>query len=137
MNSYNYNAVKEFHERFGAHIEKTPTLPDEATRKLRRDIIDEEHEEFKQAEANDDIVEIADALADLVYVIYGTAISYGIPLDQVITEVHRSNMSKLDQNGEAIVSENGKVQKSDLYFPPNIKGIIDSYKNNKGSLNDE
>lgn len=126
--------VAEFHRCFGAAISDTPSLPDESTseglalRKLRRKLIREEFNEFLAAEDDNDIVEIADACADLLYVILGTAVSYGIPLDVIFDEVHRSNMSKLDENGKPIYRADGKVLKSSSFTPPDIAGIIAFYQ---------
>lgn len=86
--------VKEFHDTFNVYSSETPALPETKIRDLRKRLIDEEHEEFKLGEVNNDIVEIADALADLIYVINGTAVSYGIPLDEIFDIVHNSNMDK-------------------------------------------
>ena len=101
-----------------------PALPDTATRDLRKKLLAEEYTEYTTAEAEDDIVEIADALADLIYIACGTAVAYGIPLDRVFAEVHRSNMSKLGENGRPIYRDDGKVLKGPTYSPPNIKTIL-------------
>ena len=119
--------VLQFHRTFGSHIETLPTLdvPAEVLA-LRESLIREEFEEYLEAIAAGNLVEVADALADLVYVLYGTAISYGIDLDRVIDEVHRSNMSKLDAGGHPIVREDGKMLKSALYSPPDVAGVLAS-----------
>lgn len=88
------NQVKEFHDTFGVYSQDTHGLPKRAVRKLRKSLIKEEFKEFLLGEKNNDIVEIADALADLIYVINGTAASYGIPLDDIFQTVHDSNMDK-------------------------------------------
>jgi predicted HAD superfamily Cof-like phosphohydrolase len=90
-----HHLVKEFHETFGVPVETFPSLPDTERMELRRKLIEEEFAEFELALASQDLVEVADALADMVYVIYGAALEFGIPLDVVIAEVHRSNMTKL------------------------------------------
>lgn len=86
--------VKEFHETFNVHTSEIPKLPNRKIRSLRKRLIAEEHKEFKDGEKNNDIVEISDALADMIYVINGTAVSYGIPLDEIFNIVHESNMDK-------------------------------------------
>lgn len=121
-----FEQVMEFHQTYNCLITAKPTLPDAANRKLRLDLLKEEYEELLEAEANDDLVEIADALADMQYLIQGHAISYGIPLDAVFNEVHRSNMSKLDENGKPIYREDGKILKSALFSRPDIKSILDA-----------
>lgn len=126
--------VAEFHKCFGAAIAARPSLPDESTadglalRKLRRKLVREEFNEFLAAEDDNDLVEIADACADLLYVILGTAVSYGIPLDEIFDEVHRSNMSKLGEDGKPIYREDGKVLKSASFSPPDIAGILAAHK---------
>ena len=119
-----HHAVTEFHEAFGLMVNSVPALPDTATRDLRKKLLAEEYTEYTTAEAEDDIVEIADALADLIYIACGTAVAYGIPLDRVFAEVHRSNMSKLGENGRPIYRDDGKVLKGPTYSPPNIKTIL-------------
>lgn len=134
MAKTNFDKLKEFHTAFDAQQSDKPHLPDYNTeegrsqRDLRIRILREEFEEYLEGERNHDIVEIADALADIVYVAYGTAVAYGIPLDEVFNEVHRSNMSKLDENGKAIKREDGKVMKSALYSPPDIEAIINRHR---------
>jgi predicted HAD superfamily Cof-like phosphohydrolase len=92
--------------------------------KLRVDLLVEETGEFSDATAKGDIVGIADALADIVYVAYGAAVTYGIDLDAALREVHRSNMSKLDDQGRPVYREDGKVLKSARYTPPDIAGVL-------------
>jgi predicted HAD superfamily Cof-like phosphohydrolase len=87
-------------------------------------LLEEEVEEFAAASAARDLVEIADALGDLVYVAYGSAVTYGIDLDAVLAEVHRSNMSKLDADGHPVLRSDGKVMKSDRYTPPDVAGVL-------------
>jgi len=86
----------------------------------------EEMIELQDAEADDDLAGIADALADLVYFAIGTAVAYGIPFDEVFSEVHRSNMTKLDTDGNVIYRDDGKVLKPDTWEPPHIKEILDA-----------
>lgn len=121
-----FDCVREFHETYNLARGLHPALPDEKLRQLRIDLLREEMDEYIQGETADDIVEIADALADIIYIACGTAVAYGIPLDRVFAEVHRSNMSKLDENGKPIYREDGKVLKSRLYSPPDVKGILDA-----------
>jgi len=92
---------------------------------LRVRLLREEVEEFADATERLDIVAIADALADIVYVAYGSAITYGIELDAVVREVHRANMSKLDQAGRPVLREDGKVLKSQQYRPPDVTAVLE------------
>jgi predicted HAD superfamily Cof-like phosphohydrolase len=87
-------------------------------------LLKEEVKEFIDAAADADLGGIADALADIVCVVYGTAVTYGIDLDRVLAEVHRSNMSKLDKSGKPLIRNDGKVIKSDQYFPPDVAGVL-------------
>ena len=118
-----YDAVDAFHEAFGLPRGTEPALPSQTVRDLRRDLLEEEWQEYMVAEHEDDIVEIADALADIIYIACGTAVAYGIPLDRVFAEVHRSNMAKL-VDGKVIRREDGKVLKPDGWTPPDIKGVL-------------
>jgi len=86
--------------------------------------VEEEVSEFVAASEKEDLVGIADALADIVYVVYGTALTYGIDLDSVLREVHRSNMSKLGDDGKPLIRGDGKVLKSERYFPPDIASVL-------------
>jgi predicted HAD superfamily Cof-like phosphohydrolase len=115
-----YDAVDEFHAAFNLPRAETPLLPDISTRELRKALLREEFEEYLAAEADDDIVEVADALADIIYIACGTAVAYGIPLDMVFAEVHRSNMDKLGPDGKPIYREDGKVLKPAGWQPPDI-----------------
>lgn len=116
--------VTRFHEVFDQPVVKTPTLATEARAALRLDLIEEEFNELQAAVNDGDLVEIADALADLVYVTYGTAIEYGIELDPVVQEVHESNMLKLNPDGDVDYDENGKVRKPDYWESPDIEGVL-------------
>jgi predicted HAD superfamily Cof-like phosphohydrolase len=181
--------VKEFHTSFGAFVGTTPQLPELKTRNLRKKILEEEFNEFYEAIEQNDLIEVADALADICYIACGTSISYGItpeksyefhsftkpnnqgreyylsimkkvfayyafaealndlnkiaeslqdilstcssvsddfniPLQKVFNEVHRSNMTKLDDNGKPIFREDGKIMKSSNYEPPDIKKVL-------------
>jgi len=119
-----YTDVRDFHQAFGQRIGEKPELPDIEERKLRIKLLDEEVFEYTDAEYADDLVEIADALADIIYIACGTAVSYGIPLDDVFAEVHRSNMAKL-VDGKVIRREDGKIQKPEGWTPPDIKGVLE------------
>jgi len=118
--------VLDFHEAFDLPREPLPTSHVSGTRaQLRVRLLREEVEEFADATERRDLVAIADALADVVYVAYGSAITYGLDLDAVVREVHRSNMSKLDACGAPVLREDGKVLKSERYRPPNVGNVID------------
>ena len=120
-----YTNVKDFHLAFGQRIGETPSVPEDLNeRELRIDLLEEEFNEYMEAEKNSDIVEIADALADIIYIACGTAVSYGIPLDKIFDEVHRSNMAKL-VDGKVLRREDGKVQKPAGWTAPDIRGILD------------
>jgi predicted HAD superfamily Cof-like phosphohydrolase len=123
MTSAASNYVKEFHEAFGVPVHTEPGIREHRAA-LRHALILEEFEEFDEALTNNDIVEVADALADLIYVIYGTAHEFGIPLDEILAEVHASNMSKLGEDGKPIHREDGKVLKGPGFFRPNIAKFL-------------
>lgn len=116
-------SVGRFHQAFDLPRAVRPNagVPD-ALAQLRVDLLVEEVREFADATAQRDLVGIADALADIVYVAYGAAVTYGINLDAALHEVHRSNMSKLDENGRPVYRADGKVLKSERYMPPDIPG---------------
>jgi predicted HAD superfamily Cof-like phosphohydrolase len=97
---------------------------DHALARLRVALLQEEVGEFVAASARRDLIGVADALADIVYVAYGTALTYGIDLDAVLHEVHRSNMSKLGSDGKPLIRDDGKVLKSEGYFPPNVESVL-------------
>lgn len=119
--------LEEFHRVFGAHLETTPTtnLPAE-TVALRVSLIQEELNEYRYAAEAHDLRAVADALSDLMYVVLGTYISHGLQdiAEALFAEVHRSNMSKLDDNGRVIYREDGKVLKSDRWSPPDLERIL-------------
>jgi predicted HAD superfamily Cof-like phosphohydrolase len=118
-----YDAVDAFHSAFGLLRAEQPQLPDEAARQLRINLLYEEYCEYLKGETEDDLVQIADALADMIYIACGTAVAYGIPLDKVFAEVHRSNMAKL-VDGKVIRREDGKVLKPEGWTPPDVKGVM-------------
>lgn len=122
-----YDAVVEFHRAFGLIENSKPTLPTDDVRTLRKKLLEEEFIEYNVGEDKNDLVEIADALADLIYIAYGTAVAYGIPLDKVFAEVHRSNMAKLGPDGKPIYRDDGKVLKPAGWTPPDIKSILDAH----------
>jgi predicted HAD superfamily Cof-like phosphohydrolase len=120
------DAVAEFHTAFRLQMRLLPTADiDPSLVGLRIALLEEETGEFEIAALKGDLVGIADALADIVYVAYGTALTYGIGLDSVLQEVHRSNMSKLDADGQPLIRDDGKVLKSERYFPPDIQAVLD------------
>jgi predicted HAD superfamily Cof-like phosphohydrolase len=118
-------SVGRFHQAFGLPLASRPTVDiPAALAKLRVDLLVEEVGEFADATTARDIVGIADALADILFVAYGAAVTYGIDLDAALREVHRSNMSKLDEHGKPVYREDGKVLKSALYTPPDISRVL-------------
>lgn len=116
--------VREFHEAFGLPVREAPYLPDAGERRVRRELLREEWGEYASAEYKRDMIGIADALGDMLYVIYGTALAYGIDLDSVVEEIHRSNMTKLGEDGKPIFRWDGKVLKGPGYSPPDIGGAL-------------
>ena len=122
----NFSKVWQFMHSFGQETLSRPTLPDVDLAELRLDLIQEEVDELAQAIIDQDIVEIADALTDILYVTYGAGHAFGIDLDTCFTEVHRSNMSKLGIDGKPIYRQDGKVLKGRGYTPPQLAKIIQS-----------
>ena len=120
----NFDKVKEFMITFGQEVKNNPEFPNEKIIELRKKLIDEEFNELKQAIEDNDIVEVADALTDILVVTYGAGIAFGIDLDKCFDEVHKSNMSKLSEDGQPIYNEYGKVMKGPNYFKPNLKKIL-------------
>ena len=120
----NFQKVKTFMQTFGQEVKIKPSFSTEKINQLRYNLINEELEELKQAIANKDLLEVADALTDILYVTYGAGHAFGINLDRCFDEVQRSNMSKLDINGRPIYNESGKVMKGPNYFKPDLKKII-------------
>lgn len=121
------NHVRDFHEAFKINNENSPTVNiDDKTIMLRYKLMREENEEYLEAAQNADLVEVADALGDMLYILCGTILSHGMQhkIEEVFEEIQRSNMSKLDKNGQPIYREDGKVMKSDQYFKPNISSIL-------------
>ena len=120
-------SVEEFHTVFQIGNADKIQLINERDYTLRYNLIKEENEEYLEACKNGDIVEIADALGDQLYILFGTILKHGLQhkIEEVYDEIHRSNMSKLDENGSPIFREDGKILKSNLYFRPDIKKILD------------
>lgn len=120
-------SVEEFHDVFQIGNSSEVKLIDERDYMLRYNLIKEENEEYLDACKKGDIVEIADALGDQLYILFGTILKHGLQhkIEEVYDEIHRSNMSKLDENGQPIFREDGKILKSNLYFKPDIKKVLD------------
>ena len=116
----NFQMVQEFHQTFECLRNDTPVILELADWNLRVKLMEEELAEVRKAYANQDRINIAKELADLLYVVYGTADSCGIDIDKVFEEVHKSNMSKLDKDGKVLRREDGKVLKSELYREPDL-----------------
>lgn len=117
--------VLQFHRAFSLPRNAIPTLdvaPELAALRLR--LLAEESQELDDAMRAADLVAIADALGDLTYVLFGTAVTYGIDLEAVVREIHRSNMSKLDSRGRPVLRDDGKVLKSERYAPPDINAVL-------------
>ena len=111
-------------ETFGQEVKNKAEFPDEKIQKLRLSLIEEELSELKEAIKNKEIIEVADALTDILYVTYGAGHAFGIDLDRCFDEVQKSNMSKLDENGKPIFNEYGKVLKGPNYFKPNLEKFV-------------
>ena len=125
-----FNKVKKFHEVFLIGNEKKPkAVIDRSTFLLRHRLMHEENEEYLEACENGDIVEIADALGDMLYIWCGTVLKHGMQdiICDIFDEIQRSNMSKLDENNQPIFRQDGKILKGANYIKPNIKGILEKY----------
>lgn len=121
------NAVKEFHEAFEIGYKEEPSVfLGESKNLLRFNLMKEENEEYLEAAMNNDIVEVADALGDMLYILCGTIIEHGLQhkIEEVFDEIQRSNMSKLGEDGRPIYREDGKVMKGPNYFRPNFEAIL-------------
>ena len=121
----NFEDVKTFMKAFGQMIRTRPQFPDDKTTQLRFDLIKEELNELEVAMKTKNLKEIADALADILYVTYGAGYAYGINLDKCFKEVQRANMSKLGKDGKPIYNEKGKVMKGPNYLEPNLKQLVE------------
>ena len=120
----NFNKVGTFMKTFGQDVKNKPSFSTDKINKLRLDLIKEELDELKEAMDNKDLLEVADALTDILYVTYGAGHAFGINLDQCFEEVQNSNMSKLGENGEPIYNESGKVMKGPNYFKPDLSKFV-------------
>ena len=120
----NFNKVGTFMKTFGQEVKTKPSFSSDKINKLRIDLIKEELEELQEAMKNNDLLEVADALTDILYVTYGAGHAFGINLDKCFDEVRNSNMSKLGENGEPIYNESGKVMKGPNYFKPDLSKFV-------------
>ena len=120
----NFEDVGLFMSTFGQEVKEKAEFPDNDIIALRLELIQEELNELREAIGNADIVEVADALTDILYVTYGAGHAFGIDLDKCFQEVQESNMSKLDHNGDPIYREDGKVMKGPNYFQPDLERIV-------------
>ena len=121
------DAVQAFHEAFKINVNHEPTINvSDQIKELRFNLMKEENEEYQEAVQNNDLIEVADALGDMLYILCGTIIEHGMQdkIEQVFDEIQRSNMSKLSEDGEPIFREDGKVLKGPNYFKPNILKIL-------------
>ena len=122
----NFGKVGIFMKTFGQDVKDKPSFSSDKINKLRIDLIKEELEELKEAMNNSDLLEVADALTDILYVTYGAGHAFGINLDECFDEVQNSNMSKLDESGKPIYNESGKVMKGPKYFKPDLSKILNN-----------
>ena len=121
----NFEKVKTFMKTFGQEVKEKSSFSSDKINELRFNLIKEELEELRTAIDTKNLVEVADALTDILYVTYGAGHAFGINLDKCFDEVQDSNMSKLDENKQPIYNDSGKVMKGPNYFPPNLKKIIE------------
>ena len=120
----NFNKVGTFMKTFGQEVKTKPSFSNDKINKLRIDLIKEELDELQEAMKNNDLLEVADALTDILYVTYGAGHAFGVDLDKCFDEVQNSNMSKLGENGEPIYNESGKVMKGPNYFKPDLSKFV-------------
>ena len=120
----NFNKVGTFMKTFGQEVKTKPSFSSDKINKLRIDLIKEELDELQEAMKNNDLLEVADALTDILYVTYGAGHAFGVDLDKCFEEVQNSNMSKLGENGEPIYNESGKVMKGPNYFKPDLSKFV-------------
>ena len=120
----NFNKVGTFMKTFGQEVKTKPSFSSDKINKLRIDLIKEELDELQEAMKNNDLLEVADALTDILYVTYGAGHAFGIDLNKCFDEVQNSNMSKLGENGEPIYNESGKVMKGPNYFKPDLSKFV-------------
>ena len=120
----NFELVGDFMESMDQEVRIKPSFPEGDIQKLRFDLVEEELDELQYGIDNQDIVEIADALTDLLYVVYGAGHAFGIDLDECFNEVHRSNMTKLGEDGRPLYRDDGKVMKGPSYEEPNLEQFL-------------
>ena len=120
----NFNKVGTFMKTFGQEVKTKPSFSSDKINKLRIDLIKEELDELQEAMKNNDLIEVADALTDILYVTYGAGHAFGINLDKCFDEVQNSNMSKLDENGKPIYNDAGKVMKGPNYYKPDLSKFV-------------
>ena len=120
----NFNKVGTFMKTFGQEVKTKPSFSSDKINKLRIDLIKEELDELQEAMSNNDLLEVADALTDILYVTYGAGHAFGIDLDKCFDEVQNSNMSKIGEKGEPIYNESGKVMKGPNYFKPDLSKFV-------------
>ena len=120
----NFDKVGTFMKTFGQEVKTKPSFSTDKINKLRLDLIKEELTELTEAMNNKDLLEVADALTDILYVTYGAGHAFGINLDKCFEEVQNSNMSKLDENGKPIYNDHGKVMKGPNYFKPDLSKFV-------------
>ena len=120
----NFQKVKIFMETFGQEVKTQPSFSSEKINNLRYNLIKEELDELKKAMDNKDLLEVADALTDILYVTYGAGIAFGINLDKCFDQVQKSNMSKLGKDGKPIYNQAGKVMKGPNYFKPDLSKFV-------------
>ena len=120
----NFLKVKKFMDTYGQEVKSKAEFPNENIVKLRLNLIEEELQELQEAIKQEDLLEVADALTDILYVTYGAGHAFGIDLDNCFDEVQKSNMSKLGADGKPIYNQSGKVMKGPKYFKPNLKQFL-------------
>ena len=120
----NFSKVGIFMKTFGQEVKDKPSFSTDKINKLRIDLIKEELDELQEAMKNNDLLEVADALTDILYVTYGAGHAFGVDLDKCFEEVQNSNMSKLGENGKPIYNESGKVMKGPNYFKPDLSKFV-------------
>ena len=120
----NFQKVKKFMQTFGQEVKLKPSFSTEKINYLRYNLVKEELEELKQAIVNKDLLEVADALTDILYVTYGAGHAFGLDLDSCFEEVQNSNMSKLGEDGKPIYNDAGKVMKGSNYYKPDLSKFV-------------
>ncbi len=120
----NFDMVREFMMKFNQEVKTSPELPSKEVRQLRLELIAEELNELWDALEADDLIEVADALTDILYVTYGAGLAFGIDLDKCFTEVQRSNMTKLGEDGKPLYREDGKIMKGPNFEQPNLTSVL-------------